>query len=668
MMTDTSTAVVRVLTKQIPKLKTKLQLTAFITSAAVIFLLRVVAPDNVPAQICSGLIGISLIVFAQLFQFLDSFPARERGRVVLRLFGLFCIVTITLLALTIGFLMSGNSRTLQTIENEIRDDLSNRISDRASQLKKIDILLADNNVQFQERSELEAERREIIIELPLLQEKMDNLSDTAKRQQEIVGELRRILGGSAMGSPDNARRAAEEAFARGDHNRAEKLFLEIIEHSTDATADATFWLGRLAESRGTLAEATRRYQNALSLRPDEPRYLEASAKLNWQRGAYQNAATEYTKLVEILEQTKGVDSPDVAMALRDSATVARFQDDFPQAEMKFRHAVEILDAGKAKHKSISLQVFDDLGGLYLASGNFKFAGEIFGRGLEILDTTDNDALVGVGEFWNDYGFFCYTIARFATAEESYLKALRWERASLGGNHPFLAVTHANLGNLFRQQGRYLDAQRELDTAIEQGKKIWGDSHPRFGRFLISVARLNLSVGHLAIAISTIEKAINVLEENVGIDHSWLVPALITRAEAEIERGDISGAKASLERALQIVLKVFREDHPLTAEIRRNQARVLCGEHKDLESEEAFTLALGIFQKTFGDNHPEFAQTLIFRADYYRSRGELDKAREDYERSASILQKFFADDHPLRIKTAAALSAIQLSSKVPEIRS
>ena len=140
-MTDTSTAVVRALTKQIPRLKTKLQLTAFITSAAVIFLLRVVVPDNIPAQICSGLIGISLIVFAQIFRFLDSFPARDRGRVVLRLFGLFCVVTITLLALTIGFLMSGNSRTLQTIENEIRDELTHRISDRTSQLKKIDILL-----------------------------------------------------------------------------------------------------------------------------------------------------------------------------------------------------------------------------------------------------------------------------------------------------------------------------------------------------------------------------------------------------------------------------------------------------------------------------------------------------------------------------------------------
>src|SRR5262249_25514367 len=151
----------------------------------------------------------------------------------------------------------------QAVENEIRGDLSHRISGQESRLKEIDILLVDNNVQFQERTKLESERREIIIELPLLLGKNDNLFDTAKRQQEIVDQLRRILGGSAMDLPDHARRAAEEAFARGDHERAERLFLKIIEHSTDATADASFWLGRLAESRGTLAEANRQYQSAL---------------------------------------------------------------------------------------------------------------------------------------------------------------------------------------------------------------------------------------------------------------------------------------------------------------------------------------------------------------------------------------------------------------------
>ena len=140
-----------------------------------------------------------------------------------------------------------------------------------------------------------------------------------------------------------------------------QIFLaRIIEHSTAATADATFWLGRLAESRGTLAEANRRYQSALSLQPDEPRYLEASAKLHWQRGAYQNASEEYVKLIKILEMKKGADSPDVAMALRDSATVARFQDNFFQAEQKFRQAIEILDAAKQKYTSVSLQIFDDL--------------------------------------------------------------------------------------------------------------------------------------------------------------------------------------------------------------------------------------------------------------------------------------------------------------------
>ena len=217
-------------------------------------------------------------------------------------------------------------------------------------------------------------------------------------------------------------------------------------------------------------------------------------------------------------------------------------------------------------------------------------------------------MVGVGEFWNDYGLFCYTLARYVSAEDSYLKALRSERASLGGNHPFLAVTHANLGNLFRQQGRYRDAERELDTAIDQGKKIWGNSHPRFGRFLISVARLNLAEGQADTALSIINTAIDVLEKNIGMEHSWLVPALITRAECQIEKGDMSGAESNLDRAAKILLKVFKTDNLLTAEIKRQKARIWSIEKKNDQAVQEFTDSIEIFTRAFGENHPEIAQT------------------------------------------------------------
>ena len=67
----------------------------------------------------------------------------------------------------------------------------------------------------------------------------------------------------------------------------------------------------------------------------------------------------------------------------------------------------------------------------------------------------------------------YDQGRYDDAESLYEKALAIREKTLGGNHPFVAVSLDNLANLYYQQGRLDEAEplymRALDIR-EQNRK------------------------------------------------------------------------------------------------------------------------------------------------------------------------------------------------------
>ena len=49
----------------------------------------------------------------------------------------------------------------------------------------------------------------------------------------------------------------------------------------------------------------------------------------------------------------------------------------------------------------------------------------------------------------------------------YVEALRIEMATLGKNHPEVATTRNNMGNLYRKQSKFADALRQYEKAKKQ---------------------------------------------------------------------------------------------------------------------------------------------------------------------------------------------------------
>jgi hypothetical protein len=97
------------LAQGLPKLKTRLQLTGLVILVGGFLVARSVAPEEVHAQICVGVIGVLFLVFGQVFNAIRDIPELERARLLFRLFLVFAVLVVALIVATGYFLVQGST-------------------------------------------------------------------------------------------------------------------------------------------------------------------------------------------------------------------------------------------------------------------------------------------------------------------------------------------------------------------------------------------------------------------------------------------------------------------------------------------------------------------------------------------------------------------------------
>jgi hypothetical protein len=84
----------------LPRLKTPIQLIGFVVLVSAFIVIRSIDPNNVPALIAGGAIGVLFLVFGQLFYYLNRFPGPSRVLLVLLALVIFAALVVTLLIVT----------------------------------------------------------------------------------------------------------------------------------------------------------------------------------------------------------------------------------------------------------------------------------------------------------------------------------------------------------------------------------------------------------------------------------------------------------------------------------------------------------------------------------------------------------------------------------------
>src|SRR5215472_8477919 len=275
----------------------------------------------------------------------------------------------------------------------------------------------------------------------------------------------------------------------------------------------------------------------------------------------------------------------------------------------------------------------------------------------------------------------------ALAEKSVEKS----RATLGADHKITATLLSQLGNFYREVGRFADAEKALKTAVATlernaasanlelaqalnnlgGVYLNQDMYPEtealFKRSLVLAEKLpagkrrdfqrgnainNLAVvygneanamaenGQISEANAAYDRMIAMLNEVIPIWSRVFSPTdqavanlVANRGEAYSKKQQYDRAEADLSEALRIRLQALGPKHQAVATVKNNLANALVQERKYPEAEELLLSALQIRMESLGPNHPSTARSLDALSHLYAANGNIGAA-VDYSRRAT----------------------------------
>ena len=94
----------------LPKLRNQFGLIGLIVAVGGFVVSRQLAPESLVTQLAAGSVGITLIIFGQVFYYLRQIPDAQRGTLIIVLFLTFCIFMIIQLVIATIFMTKSRNR------------------------------------------------------------------------------------------------------------------------------------------------------------------------------------------------------------------------------------------------------------------------------------------------------------------------------------------------------------------------------------------------------------------------------------------------------------------------------------------------------------------------------------------------------------------------------
>jgi tetratricopeptide (TPR) repeat protein len=206
---------------------------------------------------------------------------------------------------------------------------------------------------------------------------------------------------------------------------------------------------------------------------------------------------------------------------------------------------------------------------------------------------------------------------YTTAERLFRLALRTAEGVLGPGDAEVAAVLNNLGVLYKDQGRYDEAERLYQRA----------------------------------------RAILVAREEESLDLATLYHNL---GGLEHARGRCARGEPLARRGLEIRERALGPGHPDVAADAAALAAILDGAGKREEAEALFRRSLGVFERVYGSQHYEIAVGLNNLAALHQAKGDTGEAEQLYQRALALKEKLLGTNHPDVATTVNNLAVLYAS--------
>ena len=201
------------------------------------------------------------------------------------------------------------------------------------------------------------------------------------------------------------------------------------------------------------------------------------------------------------------------------------------------------------------------------------------------------------------------------------------------------------GSALRAQGRYHDALRVYERALEIDERDGGSEQPAVAATLANIAVVLKHLGRYEEAEKAARRAQRTIEIVHGPEHPTVASAMNAVAGAVLEGGDREAAEKILRASIELRRRALGAEHPLLAASLDNHAGVLAELGRLEEAEEQANEAFRIAERSLGSDNPEMA---LFHANVGTIQAELgrvDAAIEHLREAIEIQGRAYGPDHP-----------------------
>ncbi len=223
------------------------------------------------------------------------------------------------------------------------------------------------------------------------------------------------------------------------------------------------------------------------------------------------------------------------------------------------------------------------------------------------------------------------------ADKFYKAAIRCREKLFGPKHPEVADACDRYAYYLQwSMMKFKDARTLYERALKIRENAFGKTRLQTLKNLPDLAWTAYYSGDKAYAKSVIQRTVSTIQGGMNPDHSGIATTLRTMGLLLDEMDDPGGASILLQRAADIMKKVYGYRHPEVAETLTDLGLVYRNRNEPDRALRYYEEALGILESVYGPEHPALEEVMIGLVAVLEEMGEKERAQELNKRHKKIL--------------------------------
>ncbi|MCC6245808.1 MAG: serine/threonine protein kinase [Gemmatimonadaceae bacterium] len=286
-----------------------------------------------------------------------------------------------------------------------------------------------------------------------------------------------------------------------------------------------------------------------------------------------------------------------------------------------------------------------IGRTYFQLGEYDLARTHLDTAYRLYERTSGTSTRAIVDLTADIGKVARAAGDIALADKRLTEALRAMRAQRAPNDEALSATVAELAGVRYAQARFPEAERLFREALRITRAKFGETHVRTGERRLELGRFLAYTARPKEGLVELERSTQILTAALGANHPTVITSLIGKADAERNQNMETESEGTLRRALSTARVVFREPHPLLADVVSRIGEIAINRGRLAQADTFITEALSVRVSALGADHPDVQLARAMMGRLRADQGRLDEATELYTAALASRRKVLGATNP-----------------------